>query len=73
MGPNSGGTQWSKGQTKGQLLNPGRRGVQKAKIGTVGPTELVTINHQSGGDGGDGLCTGHILALHLCSRGKKVH
>ena len=38
-------------------MNPGRRGVQGTKIGSVGPTVVARNNHQSGGCGGDGLCS----------------
>ena len=30
----------------------GRRGVERTNLGPVGPTELLRINHQSGGGGG---------------------
>ena len=55
LGANSGGVHWSIGLTNGQPLILGRRGVEWCKLWTVGPTVVVTINHQSGG-WSDGVC-----------------
>ena len=40
------GVHWSNGQTKGQLLNTGRRGVVRTQIWGVGPTGVATNYHQ---------------------------
>lgn len=73
MGAILGGVHKFTGQTKGQKMNPGRRGVQRAKVGTVGPTVVVTINHQSGGGGVGSAGAGEQFSLQLCSRGSLVH
>ena len=39
LGANLGGTQWSKGQTKGQQFNYGRRGVVRTNLWGVGPLD----------------------------------
>ena len=44
----------SNGQTRGQSLNPGRRGVVWNEIESVGPTRVATNYHQSGG--GEMVC-----------------
>ena len=42
----SGGSQGFSGQTKGQNMKCGRRGVERNKDGVVGPTEVATMSHQ---------------------------
>ena len=46
-----GGVHWVLGQPIGQNMDPGRRGVERNKIGGLGPTEMIRKPPPSGGGG----------------------
>ena len=62
MWPGLGGAQWVGGQTKGQTMYPGRRGVVRNQSGGLGLPRLIRKPPPSGGgglrpaDAGDRLC-----------------
>ena len=62
---NLGGVHWVSGQSKGQGLKSTRGGIERDKLGIVGPTEVVGKPPQSGGVGGLSCCTGQLVALQL--------
>ena len=59
--PNSGGDHRVSGQSKGQSKFPGRRGVHWNKIWGLGPTEVATNHHQSGGSGVVSAGAGEVI------------
>ena len=62
---NSGGVHWDWGQRLGQQMEPGRRGVERNKIGGLGPTEMIRKPPPSGGGGGVCWCSRGQLALQV--------
>ena len=65
LGVIPGGTQGFPGQNYGQNRKCGRRGVEGNKVYVMGPTEVVTNHHQSGGLGIESAAQGNTVSLQL--------
>ena len=69
----SGGVHNVLGQTKGQSLNPTRRGVEWNQNGGMEPTGVATNHHQSGGGGCGIWCAGEQTTLQPSLEGCGAH
>ena len=70
LGVDSDGVHRIWGQTNGQQMEPGRRGVEGTKIWELWTTVVARNHHQSGG-GGSGACCSRVNK-HPCRCGSRV-